>query len=268
MKRPQPEKTLDIQGHRGCRGLRPENTLAGFRHAIALGVDTLELDLGLSRDGVLVVAHDPELNEIICEIPAGLPSRRIKDLTGDQLRGLDCGSRRNPRFPHQVLAPGEKMPLLSEALALLGQHPRLRANIEIKTSAEHPEVTRPPTDFAAALAPLLKEPSLKARVTIQSFDPRALQAMAAADPTVTLAALADRRAHMEPLLKATGARILSPRHTELTREDLAAFQGRGIKVIPWTVNELADMKRLISWGVDGIITDYPDRLLSLAGRLR
>lgn len=262
-KPPETTTTLDVQGHRGCRGLRPENTLAGFRHAISLGVDTLELDLGLTRDGVLVVAHDPELNEVICVIPTGLPSRLIKDLTRDQLGAVDCGSRRNPRFADQVVVPGEKMPGLEQALELLRQHPRLAANIEIKTFSDRPGVTRPPADFAAALVALLKDPSLKARVTVQSFDPRALLAVKAEDPTIALAALVDRRVEIEPMLKATGARILSPRFTELKQEDVAALQRRGVRVIPWTVNEPADMKRLISWGVDGIITDYPDRLLSL-----
>ena len=261
-KPPPPARTLDLQGHRGCRGLRPENTLAGFRHAISLGVNTIELDLGLTRDGVLVVAHDPALNPVICKIPAGLPSQRIMDLTFEQLQALDCGSLKNPRFEQQTLAPGEKMPRLEQVLDLLRQHPRLRANIEIKTFGDRPEQTRPPADFARALAALLKDPGIKARVTVQSFDRRALLAVAAEDPRLTLAALADRRADMEPLLKATGARIISPRYTVLRKEDVAAFRRRGIKVIPWTVNELGDMMRLLSWGVDGIITDYPDRLLS------
>ena len=237
--------------------------MAGFRHAVALGVDTLELDLGLSKDGVLVVAHDPRLNETICEIPPGLPSRLLRDLTFAQISGLDCGTRKNPRFPEQVPVPGETMPRLEQVLALMAKHPRLRANIEIKTFSERPEETRPPADFARILSPLLRDRALKARVTVQSFDPRALQAMAASDPKITLAALADRRAEFEPMLKASGARILSPRHTELREEDMAAYRRRGIKVIPWTVNEPADMKRLMAWGVDGIITDHPERLLPL-----
>jgi len=237
--------------------------MAGFRHAVALGVDTLELDLGMSKDGVLVVAHDPRLNETICKVPPALSGRLLKDLTFAQVSGLDCGALKNPRFPEQEPVVGATMPRLEQVIDLLGKHPRLRANIEIKTFPDRPDDTRAPGDFARVLVALIQDPALKGRVTVQSFDPRALQAVAAMDPLVTLAALADRRADMEPMLAATGARILSPRHTELRQEDVAAFKRRGIKVIPWTVNEQADMKRLMAWGVDGIITDHPERLLPL-----
>jgi len=236
--------------------------MAGFRHAISLGVDMLELDLGLTADHVLAVTHDPEIKETICAIPAALPSRQVKDLTFAQLQTLDCGARKNPRFPEQVPVPGERIPRLSQVLELLRAHRRLGANIEIKTFPDRPQATHPPAAFARQLVKLLKDPALKGRVVVQSFDPRALQAVAALDSTVTLAALADRRADMEPMLAATGARILSPRYTELRREDIARFRARGIRVIPWTVNEPEALIRMKRWGVDGIITDYPDRLLS------
>lgn len=258
-----PVPRLEVQGHRGCRGLRPENTLAAFRHAIALGVDVLELDLGLTADRVLAVAHDPEVNDTLCRASAPLPARRLRDLTFEQVRTLDCGALKNPRFPNQVLVPGARIPRLEQVLALLREHPRLGLNIEIKTFPDRPQVSHPPAEFARALAPLLAAPGLAARVVVQSFDPRALQAMAAAAPRVTLAALADRRADMEPMLQATGARIISPRFSELMRGDIATFHKRGVRVVPWTVNQVADMKRLMARGVDGIITDYPDRLLPL-----
>jgi glycerophosphoryl diester phosphodiesterase len=263
-----PVVSLEVQGHRGCRGLRPENTLGAFQHAIELGVDVLELDLALSRDDVLVVSHDPEVNAL-CRETRALPGRRLRDLRWDELRSLDCGSARNPRFPEQVAAPGAPMPRLEEVLGLLEQHPRLGANIEIKTYPDKRELTRPPADFARLLVAQLRQRGLGRRVTVQSFDPEALQAVARLDPALTLAALVEERAAIEPMLASTGARILSPRHTLLRdRAEVKAFQARGLRVIPWTVNEPADLQRVASWGVDGIITDYPDRLLRLVGRLR
>lgn len=262
---PQVGKRIEVQGHRGCRGLRPENTMAGFRHAIELGVDVLELDLALSKDHVLLVTHDPEVNDQICveNQQQQLPSRSYKDLTFAQVQSLDCGTRRHPKHAAQVTVPGERIPRLEQVLDLLRDHPRLRLNIEIKTFPERPERTWPPGRFAETLVPLLRRRRSLRRVTVQSFDPAALQAVARLDPGIALSALADRRGEMEPMLAATGAKILSPRFTELRREDVTRFHARGVRVIPWTVNEPKQMQRLISWGVDGIITDRPDLLLKL-----
>ncbi len=254
---------LEVQGHRGCRGLRPENTMAGFREAIRLGVDVLELDLALSKDGVLVVVHDPEINDAICTGGKELVSRRFSELTWDSISTLDCGSLKNPKYPDQVPVPGERPPRLEQVLELLEKRPGLRANIEIKTFPDRRGATRPPADFAAALVKALREKGLQKRVVVQSFDPAPLQAVRKLAPGLTLAALADRRADFEPMLKATGARILSPRHSELRAADVKRYQGRGVRVIPWTVNRPGDMRRLVGWGVDGIITDRPDLLLGL-----
>jgi glycerophosphoryl diester phosphodiesterase len=264
-----PVVTLEVQGHRGCRGLRPENTLSAFQHAIELGVDVLELDLALSRDDVLVVSHDPEVSRELCRETRALPSRRLRDLSWEEIRSLDCGSTRNRRFPEQVLVPGAHLPRLEEVLALLEQHPRLGANIEIKTFPDKRELTRPPADFARLLTVALRQRGLGGRVTVQSFDPEALRAVAGLDPSQPLAALVEDRGAIEPMLAAARVRILSPRFALLRgRDEVRAFQARGLRVVPWTVNEPADLQRVASWGVDGIITDYPDRLLRLLGRLR
>lgn len=254
----------EVQGHRGCRGLRPENTLPAFEHAIALGVDTLELDLALTRDDVLAVVHDPEVNLELCRIdPARpLPSLRFRDLTYAEIATLDCGSRRNPRFPAQLPVPGARIPRLEQVLALLERHPRLHLNAELKTFPERRALTRSPAEFARVLVRLVRERGLASRVVVQSFDPEALRAVARLAPELTLAALVERAGDLEPML-ATGARILSPRHTLLGEGDVARFQRRGLRVIPWTVNEPAAMRRLCGWGVDGIISDRPDLLLEL-----
>jgi glycerophosphoryl diester phosphodiesterase len=241
--------------------------MAAFEHAAALGVDVLELDLGLTRDGVLAVIHDPEIKPEICQGLDRLRSRRIRDLTFAELQTLDCGTRHNPKYPEQKPVPGQRIPRLEQVLDLLARNARLGANIEIKTSPDRPEGTLPPERFAEVLVPLIVERRLEKRVTVQSFDPRALRAVARlARGRLTLAALADRRADFDTMIRETGARILSPRHTELRREDVVRFHAREVRVIPWTVNEPARMRELIEWGVDGIITDRPDRLLDLIGR--
>ena len=237
--------------------------MAGFREATRLGVDVLELDLALSKDGVLVVAHDPELDDAICTPTGKLPSRLLRELTWDQIKTLDCGSKKNPRYPAQVPTPGERMPRLEQVLELLEGHPRLLLNIEIKTFPDRPHVTRPPGEFAAALVSLLRSKGMTKRVVVQSFDPAALTAVRKLAPELTLAALADARKDFDPMLKATGARILSPRHTELRASDIKRYQARGVRVIPWTVNRVDEMRRLMKWGVDGIITDRPDLLVKL-----
>lgn len=259
-------KKIEVQGHRGCRGLLPENTMAAFTRAVALGVDVVELDLALSKDKVLVVSHDPRVNPQICKGGEKLPTNRIKDLTWEQLQTLDCGALKHPRYPDQAPAPGERMPRLEQVLKLLLNNQQLRLNIEIKTFPDAPEDTFAPPEFARHLVTLLKEQGMGKRVVVQSFDPAALQEVARLDPSLELAALADKRKDFDALLTATGARILSPRYTELRKEDISRFHRKGVRIIPWTVNKPPDMRRLMQWGVDGIITDRPDRLLQILKR--
>jgi len=241
--------------------------MAAFEHAVRLGVDVLELDLGLTSDGVLVVAHDPEVNETLCLGAERLPRRQIRDLTFEQVQSLDCGARKNPRFPDQRPVPGQRIPRLERVLDLLARWPKVGANIEIKTFPRRREVTWPPARFAQVLVPLLVERGLAGRTTVQSFDPTALREVARlAGRRLVLAALVDRREEIEPMLRATGARVLSPRHSEIEPAELARLQQRGLRVIPWTVNDPPRMKELIGWGVDGIITDRPDLLLKVLRR--
>ena len=259
---------VEVQGHRGCRGLRPENTLSAFRHAIELGVDVLELDLGLTRDDVLVVTHDPVLKPERCRASGPLLGRALLELEWRDLRGLDCGSQRQVRFPEQVLVPGAGMPRLEEVLDLLDQRPRLGANVEVKTFSDRRDITRPPADFARVLVGLLRRRGLLGRVVVQSFDPEALREVARLEPQLALAALVEQREAIEPMLGAARVRILSPLHSLLgSAAEVRALQQRGLRVVPWTVNEPADLQRLIAWGVDGLISDYPDRLLRILGRL-
>lgn len=291
---------LDLQGHRGARGLLPENTLPAFARALAIGVTTLELDTAITADGVVVVSHDPLLNPDITRGPDGLWLQRsdipIRNLTLSALRQYDVGRIRPLsayalRFPRQQAVDGTRIPQLSEVFALARRsgNARVRFNIETKVSPEQPQHTWPPEAFARALIALIREEHLEARVTIQSFDWRTLQVVQREAPQIETAYLSVQQpwqdniraqAGSSPwtggmhvsrfggsvprLVKAAGGTVWSPYFGDLTREALDEAHQLGLKVVVWTVNEPDDIARMIDSGVDGIISDYPDRLRELA----
>ncbi len=269
---------FDLQGHRGARGLHPENTLAGFRAALALGVDTLELDLGLTADSVLVVHHDTHLSGAMARGPDGAfltEEVAIKDLRFAELRTYDVG-RLNPdhayaaRWPEQVGRDGEHVPALAEVL----EFPEVRFNLETKLDPTRPDATRSPDAFVAALQQLLADDGLRARVTVQSFDWRTVRALHGWVQTACLTEPdtvrpgspwtggldpADHES-VQALVAAAGCTIWSPSHEQLSAAIVADAHALGLKVVPWTVNDTARAAELKVWGVDGLITDYPDRV--------
>jgi glycerophosphoryl diester phosphodiesterase len=278
---------LDVQGHRGCRGLRPENTLAGFQHAMALGVTTLELDIAVSADGVPVAHHDPALNPDITRgpdhafLPAAGPPIRALDtaaLAAFDVGRIRPGTRYAAEFPDQVPVDGARIPTLDRVAALVAGAPvPVRLNIELKTFPDQPQLTVAPEAMAAAVLAVLDAHRLTPRATIQSFDWRSLDWLAANRPEVARAHLTSPRT-MDPLWlggRAPGARpawqvaleagaaIWSPHWRGLDARAVAEARAAGLSVLPWTVNEAPDMARLIGWGVTGIITDRPDRLRSV-----
>ena len=295
---------FDVQGHRGARGLSPENTLAGFARALEIGVTTLEMDVAVTADGVVVVSHDPALNPDITRAPDGQfivpPGASIRSLTLDQLRRYDIGrirpgSRYAALHPEQVPADGERIPTLAEVFALtrrLGAE-AARFNIETKVFPDRPDLTVAPEEMAARLVAVLDEAGMTARTIVQSFDWRVLAWLQANRPDVTLAWLTsahgnadtvsprggrpspwlaghDPAAHggsVPRMIHAAGGRLWSPDHRSLREDEVAEARALGLAVIPWTVNDPAVMDRLIAWGVDGIITDYPDRLRAVMARL-
>ena len=270
---------FDLQGHRGARGLHPENTLTGFRAALELGVTTLELDLGLTKDGVLVVHHDTHLSPATARGPDGAwiaEEIPVASLTLAELHRYDVG-RLNPahaytaRWPEQVGSDGVRIPALAEVFELDGE---VAFNIETKLDPTHPDHTRPPEDFVAALQAALADDALRARVTVQSFDWRTLVALKG---WVQTACLTDAdtvepgsawTAGFDPatyeslpaLVEAVGCEIWSPNHAQLSEAVIADAHARGLRVVPWTVNDPARGDELVAWGVDGLITDYPDRV--------
>jgi glycerophosphoryl diester phosphodiesterase len=258
---------FDLQGHRGARGYAPENTLPGFERALAMGVTTLELDVGVTRDGVVVIHHDRALNPDLARAPDGrwIGEQRplIHALSFSELQRYDVGrirpgSEYARRFPHQAPIDGTRIPRLSELFAIAG--PTVRFNIETKISADAPQDTLPPEPFARALIAEIRKAGVEARSTVQSFDWRTLKVVEREAPGIATAYLTGSRDADPEKVHAAGGRIWSPDFATLTPQNVAAARRLGLKIIPWTVNERADIERILKLGVDGIISDYPDRV--------
>ena len=260
--------TLDLQGHRGARGLSPENTLPGFARALAIGVSTLELDTGVTRDGVVVIHHDRSLNPDIARGPDGKwiepPGPRIAELSFAELQRYDVGrirpgSEYAKRFPHQKPVDGARIPRLSE---LFDKAPAsVRFNIETKIAPEAPA-----EPFARALIAEVRKAGLAARTTIQSFDWRTLKVVEREAPEIPTSYLTSAQDSEPQSVHAAGARIWSPDFQGLTREKLARARQLGLKAVAWTVNEPADIARALDMKLDGIISDYPDRVRAAMAR--
>jgi glycerophosphoryl diester phosphodiesterase len=283
---------FDLQGHRGARGLAPENTLAAFRKALEIGVTTLETDLGVTRDDVVVVSHEPALYPPIVRVDGawleapGPPLRTLAfaDLARYDIGRTDPASAYGKNWPEQRAVDGERFPTLDEVLAL-AKSAGVRANVETKVTPTSGDAVADPDTFARLVVERIVAAGMEQRVTVQSFDWRTLVAVRRLHPTIrtvcltneggsfdTLATrdgvpspwlaglrLADHGGSVPALAKAAGCATWSPNHAALTRERLAEAKSRGLAVVPWTVNQPGDMARLVDWGVDGLITDYPDR---------
>ncbi len=287
---------FDLQGHRGTRGLAPENTLAAFRRALEIGVTTIETDLALTRDGVLVLSHETRLNPDLARGPDGKWlagwGPPIHALTRAELDTYDIG-RLNPdsryarQWPQQVAADGERIPTLQALIALARAMGRdaVRFNIETKLAPDKPDETAGPQDFARAVVEAIRAEGVVARTTVQSFDWRTLLEVKKLAPEIATSCLTvetqgmdtvrrnsppspwhaglDLAAHggsLPRLAKAAGCGTWSMFWRNLTPELVRETKALGLAVLPWTVDDPADMGRLIDMGVDGIITDYPDRL--------
>ena len=272
---------FDLQGHRGARGLAPENTIPAFRRALELGVTTLEMDVGISGDGQVVVSHEPWMSHEICACPSGepVPEPRAREHTlyrmpYAEIEQYDCGRRRHPDFPRQETQPAAK-PLLRDVIgraeAYVAEHdrPPVFYNIEIKSRPEWDGTFHPkPEAFARRVLTAVHEGGVAGRTTIQSFDARALRAMRQLrddeppEGAVRLALLVvhGTAALLPEQLDELGFTpdLYSPAHASVDEALVHAAHKRGLQVVPWTVNEREQMRRLLRLGVDGLITDYPD----------
>jgi glycerophosphoryl diester phosphodiesterase len=263
---------FDLQGHRGARGLAPENTLQGFSAALAIGVTTLELDTGVTKDGVVVIHHDRRLNPDIARGPDGrwveAPAPLIHELTFEQLRRYDVGrlrpgSKTAQEFPDQAPADGARVPRLAELFELVAKagNAAVRFNIETKLTPQAPEETLPPEDFALAVIAEVHKAGVEARTSIQSFDWRTLRVVEREAPAIATVYLTGRRREgsQPAAVHAAGGRIWSPNHLEMDSASVVQARALGLQVIPWTVNEPAAIERVLDLAVDGLITDFPDR---------
>jgi len=281
------QRHLDYEAHRGGRALRPENTLDSFAHALELDVDTLEMDVMLTADDVLVVHHDEHLNPDITRDPTGAflaaTGPTVRSLMLAELQRYDVGRIRPgtqyaARFPDQVGRDGVRIPTLAQVIELAearSQH-RIHYNIEIKTTPGRPDDTAPSALVAQTLVTLVHATGITARTTIQSFDWRVLAQVHELAPELPRSCLtsADTIApawnagldvhtyagSVPQLVKAFGCTIWSPDHEPLTAAQVREAHWLGLQVVPWTVNEPDAIARMVSWKVDGIISDAPDRL--------
>ena len=266
--------TIDLQGHRGARGLLPENTIPSFKKALDYGVTTLELDVVVSADSQVVVSHEPWFSSAICTDPAGRRiahederSFNIFTMPYDSIRAFDCGSIGNPNFPGQeAVAVGK--PLVDDVLVELERYvsetgrPQPVYNIEVKSRPEFDGTFTPePATFARLVHDAIVRHGVADRTVVQSFDPRALQAMRNIDGDIKLALLVDNDLGLPENLERLGFTpdVYSPHQRLVDEELVSAAHDNGMEVIPWTINEPDAMQRLLDLGVDGLITDYPDR---------
>lgn len=295
-----PAPALDLQGHRGARGLLPENTLPAFARALGIGVTTLELDCAITKDGVVIVSHDSTLNPDITRGPDGKWIARndiaIASLTFDELQRydvgrIDPGSEYARRFAQQQAIDGTRMPRLADVFELVRKsgNTAVRFNIETKISPLWPARTVSPEAFARSLISLIRLNKMEERVTIQSFDWRTLAVVQKEAPQIATVYLAAQQPFMDNiraqdaaspwtaglhvrqfggsvprLVKAAGGAVWSPYFGEVTAEAVREAQSLGLKIVVWTVNTAPELRRMILLGVDGIISDYPDLLRQIA----
>ncbi len=270
------ENEIDWQGHRGARGLFPENTLPAFAAALKNPkIQTLEMDVVVSKDGQVVVSHEPWMSAMICRLPGGAPIREEEERTHNifkftysEIQQYDCGSKGHPWFPEQEKM-SESKPLLSTVLSFAEaeaerlERPAPRYNIEIKSRPEWDSVFTPkPEIFARLVMHTVREAGLTERTCIQSFDPRALEEIHEIAPDQTTAFLVEEVGNPRIQITELSFRpdIYSPNHEGLTAEIVRQAHDLGMQVIPWTINETGRMQALLDMGVDGIITDYPNRI--------
>jgi glycerophosphoryl diester phosphodiesterase len=284
-------RQIEIIGHRGARGLFPENTIEGFRQCLDLGVRSFELDVGMTADGVVVVSHDLALNPAITRDAAGNwlsgNGPLLHHLTFAALQAYDVG-RIRPASPYRMLhrsqkgRDGARIPTLEDVLLLSSE---ARFIIELKTDPRYPDWTAPPTAMADAVLAIVDRAGAAARIVVESFDWRGPRYIRCTRPELRTAWLTRTETVRDAGLwwdgatpaafansvvaavAAQGGQIWAPSFETLTRASIAEAHDLGLRVIPWTVNRRAALRRMIGSGVDGVITDRPDVAISvLAGR--
>jgi glycerophosphoryl diester phosphodiesterase len=266
---------FDWQGHRGCRGLMPENTIRAMFTALDYGVRTLEVDVVITRDRQVLVSHEAYFNHEISMKPNGEYVTageelmlNIYQMDYEAVKRFDVGLKPHPRFTDQQKRPAFK-PLLGDLIAASDAHasvtnrPLPFYNIELKSEPSADEIYHPnPTEFVELVMDVLKSKRVQDRCNLQSFDQRILQVIKEKYSTVTTSLLIDifHYKTLQESLDILGflPDTYSPHYSLVTAELLEEVHSLQMKLVPWTVNHLEDMKAFVAMGVDGIITDYPN----------
>ncbi len=269
------EPSFDWQGHRGARGLLPENTLPAFLRALSYPeVTTLELDVVISADDRVIVSHDPFMEQTICQTPGGEPVSGVvslRQLTAVEIADYDCGKRGHPRFPEQVARPATKPTLAAvfaavDRFCLQQDRPSPRYNIELKYQPGwEPELVPDRETFVDLVLADVAAWGHPELVNLQCFDPPTLQVIHRKAPAMVLAYLDEAPGGVAAKMESLGftPAIYSPWERGLTPAIIQEAKAMGMRVIPWTVNDTSRMRELIELKVDGIITDYPNRIATL-----
>ncbi|MCU0469693.1 MAG: glycerophosphodiester phosphodiesterase [Arcicella sp.] len=277
-------QNFDFEGHRGCRGLMPENTIPAFKKALDLGVTTLELDVCISKDHQVVVSHEPYMNMLFCSKPDGSPVTKADEqrlnlyqMNYDEIKRYDSGIRGNILFPEQQKMATYK-PLLKDMIAECEAYIKanklkpVKYNIEIKSEEKEYGISQPQTvkEFSDLVYKEIINQIPPERIILQSFDFNVLKYWKLQIDTkkykrVILSALVENEM-VDPSLEKLGFNpdIFSPYYKNLIQRRVEMCHAKGIKVVPWTVNNVEDMEKMIAIGVDGIISDYPDRFKKIS----
>ena len=292
---------FDIEAHRGGRALFPENTLQSFANALSMGVNTLELDIGVTRDGAIIVSHERKLNPDLARDADGVyvapPGTPFVQLSLDEVKKYDVGQIRPgsayaAQFPDQHAVPGTPIPTLIEVFDLVRKSgdEHVRFNIETKIDPNHPDESPDPQRFVACCSICLQAQKFSDRVMVQSFDWRTLQLVqkqapddpdGLSDPAEGIGRdesrwtrpRSGRRASIRPTTanrcrarsRPRAARSGRPISATSMPSLISESHQLGLKVVVWTVNKPEDIARMIDIGVDGIISDHPDLLRKIAG---
>jgi glycerophosphoryl diester phosphodiesterase len=269
------ERSIDWQGHRGCRGLYPENTIQAMLKAIDLGVSTLELDVVITKDKQVILSHEPFMSAEISTNPEGKyitasqeKTYNIYQLNYAAVQNWDVGLKPHPRFPQQEKAPAKK-PLLADVIdaveAYIQMHklPPVQYNIETKSEPEGDDSYHPkPTEFVNLLLAVIQGKGITSRTIIQSFDVRTIQLVHSQYPEIKTAFLVENTSAKEltTQLKTLGfiPTIFSPAYQFVDQKLVNSCHRKGMHLIVWTVNTLPEMQKMLDLGVDGIISDYPN----------
>lgn len=268
------QTNIDIQGHRGCRGLMPENTIPAFIKALEIGVNTLELDVVISKDGKVVVSHEPYISSTICldgegNQIANEKQANIYEMTYEEVAVYDCGSKFHPKFPEQEKLKVSK-PLLSEVIDTIEKYlvehnlSQVKYNIELKSTPKGDDIYHPqPDEFSKIVIDLLKEKGMVERVIIQSFDERILESFHKMAAEFELAFLVANIASIKKNLEKLSFQptYYSPHFKLVNKKTVLQAKEMNVGLVVWTVNKEKDIKKMIELGVDAIISDYPDRIV-------